>query len=167
MDKTLYDEAVKVFLRDYTQFIEMILSVLKDHFPDEYEMLRMLARGDLDSPRHVLDGILYHDVAKHMAQPLVRGHSLSVDQAEYRLDCICSSAMQQVVCSRRSPDIAVAISRAKEKGINFHEVVDPKLIADAGQKEVNLEMRYRVVSTPEYVQFVHSFIRPKWRLENA
>lgn len=47
IDKTLYDEAVTVFLRDYSQFMEMILSVLKEYFPDEYEMLRMLARGDI------------------------------------------------------------------------------------------------------------------------
>lgn len=46
IDKSLYEEAVKVFLRDYGQFIEMILSVLKEYFSDEYEMLQMLARGD-------------------------------------------------------------------------------------------------------------------------
>jgi len=47
VDKSLYDEAVKVFLRDYSQFMEMILSVLKEYFSDEYEMIRMLARGDI------------------------------------------------------------------------------------------------------------------------
>lgn len=46
VDKSLYDQAVKTFLRDYNHFMEMILSVLKEFFPDEYEMLRMLARGD-------------------------------------------------------------------------------------------------------------------------
>lgn len=51
VDKALYEEALRVFLRDYTQFIEMILCVLKEYFPDEYEMLRMLARGDTNTFR--------------------------------------------------------------------------------------------------------------------
>ncbi|MDH4318954.1 MAG: hypothetical protein OEV64_11225 [Desulfobulbaceae bacterium] len=46
VDKTLYSKALKIFLRDYSQFLEMILSVLKEYFNDEYEMLRMLSRGD-------------------------------------------------------------------------------------------------------------------------
>lgn len=47
VDKTLYAEAVDILLRDYSQFLEMILSVLKEYFNDEFEMLRMLSRGDL------------------------------------------------------------------------------------------------------------------------
>jgi hypothetical protein len=35
------------FLRDYSQYLEMILSVLREYFNDEFEMLRMLSRGDL------------------------------------------------------------------------------------------------------------------------
>ena len=49
VDKSLYEEAVKVFLRDYGQFMEMILNVLKEFFPDEYEMLRLLAQGDMQT----------------------------------------------------------------------------------------------------------------------
>lgn len=49
VDKALYEEAVRVFLRDYSQFMDMILSVLKEYFPDEYEMLRMLACGDKEA----------------------------------------------------------------------------------------------------------------------
>ncbi len=46
VDKTLYSRAVGIFLRDYTQFLEMILSVLREYFNDEFEMLRMLSRAD-------------------------------------------------------------------------------------------------------------------------
>ncbi len=46
VDKALYEEALIVFLRDYGEFMEMILSVLKQYFNDEYEMLRLLALGD-------------------------------------------------------------------------------------------------------------------------
>ncbi len=46
VDKTLYARAVDIFLRDYTQFLEMILSVLQEYFNDEFEMLKMLSRED-------------------------------------------------------------------------------------------------------------------------
>jgi len=49
IDKTLYEDAVKLFLRNYSQFMEMILSVLKEFFSDEYEMLRLLSRGDIET----------------------------------------------------------------------------------------------------------------------
>jgi len=47
VDKTRYSKAVETFIRDYSQFLEMILSVLREYFNDEYEMLRMISRGDL------------------------------------------------------------------------------------------------------------------------
>ena len=47
VDKTLYTKAINIFLRDYSQFLEMILSVLREYFNDEFEMLRMLSRGDI------------------------------------------------------------------------------------------------------------------------
>ena len=46
VDKTLYSQAIDIFLRDHTQFMEMILNVLREYFNDEFEMLRMLSRGD-------------------------------------------------------------------------------------------------------------------------
>lgn len=51
VDKTLYARAVDVFLRDYTQFMEMIVSVLREYFNDEFEMLKMLSRGDFSTFR--------------------------------------------------------------------------------------------------------------------
>jgi len=47
IDKTIYEKAKKIFMRDYGHFLDMILNVLKDSFNDEYEMLLLLARGDV------------------------------------------------------------------------------------------------------------------------
>ena len=46
IDKTMYEKAKRIFMRDYGHFLDMILNVLKDFFNDEYEMLLLLARGD-------------------------------------------------------------------------------------------------------------------------
>jgi len=48
VDKTLYVNAVDRFGKEYSSHVEMILGVLKTSFPDEFDMLRFLARGDTD-----------------------------------------------------------------------------------------------------------------------
>lgn len=55
VDKTLYESAVDKFLRDYSQFMEMILSVLRKYFNDEIEMLSMLSRGDISTFKDFAD----------------------------------------------------------------------------------------------------------------
>lgn len=49
VDKSTYENGVKVFNNEYSSYIEMILTVLKEYYNDEYEMLKFLALGDLDT----------------------------------------------------------------------------------------------------------------------
>ena len=49
VDKSLYAKSKRIFLREYSYFLDMILNVLKEYFKEEYEMLSMLARGDCES----------------------------------------------------------------------------------------------------------------------
>lgn len=49
VDKTLYEKGKRIFLRDYENYMEMILNVLKNFFSDEYEMLTYLAHGDIQT----------------------------------------------------------------------------------------------------------------------
>ncbi|HEX7863015.1 MAG TPA: hypothetical protein VF773_21975 [Verrucomicrobiae bacterium] len=44
--KAHYEKARAQFLREGRRYFEMILIVLKQHYPDEYEMLKFLALGD-------------------------------------------------------------------------------------------------------------------------
>ncbi|MBI5895389.1 MAG: hypothetical protein HZB24_05060, partial [Desulfobacterales bacterium] len=46
VDKTTYDAAKKIFLRDYGHYMELILNVLNEYFNDELEMLKLLSIGD-------------------------------------------------------------------------------------------------------------------------
>ncbi len=46
VDKGLYEHAKKIFMKEHSKFFDMILSVLTEHFNNEYEMLKYLARGD-------------------------------------------------------------------------------------------------------------------------
>ncbi|MBU2647853.1 hypothetical protein KKI24_24305 [bacterium] len=49
VDKAKYEKAKRMFMRDYSHFMDMILNVLNNHFNDEYEMLKYLARGDIET----------------------------------------------------------------------------------------------------------------------
>ena len=46
VDKALYDRVMTTFQRTATDYLAMIVSVLRDWYPDEYDMLRLLAGGD-------------------------------------------------------------------------------------------------------------------------
>ncbi len=48
IDRIVYEKAKKEFDERFNSYIEMILSVLKDFYPEEYEMLKLLAVGDSD-----------------------------------------------------------------------------------------------------------------------
>lgn len=49
VDKSLYEKAKHEFLRNYSNYMDMILNVLKEYFPDEYDMLAFLAQGDTET----------------------------------------------------------------------------------------------------------------------
>lgn len=46
VDKLLYERAKTEFENNYVSYVEMILEVLRQYYPDEYRMLEYLARGD-------------------------------------------------------------------------------------------------------------------------
>lgn len=49
VDKALYERIKSQFLSHSSHYLEMIVEVLRDWYPDEYEMLKYLAQGDTDS----------------------------------------------------------------------------------------------------------------------
>jgi hypothetical protein len=49
VDKVLYLAAKNDFKESSQEYLEMMVHVLKDWYPDEYEMLRFLAQGDIES----------------------------------------------------------------------------------------------------------------------
>ncbi|MGP8237614.1 MAG: hypothetical protein ACLQVW_19680, partial [Limisphaerales bacterium] len=50
-------------------------------------------------PQLLLERIFYFDPTKRSSKAVVRSHNLTVDEAEYRLDTICSSAVIEIICS--------------------------------------------------------------------
>jgi hypothetical protein len=112
------------------------------------------------SPRLMLEGIFYFEPTKNSPKPSVGGHTLVADEAEYRLDTVCASAVSEIIFSRREPNVQVSLSRAKAKGITFHRIVHPELAISAGLKSASTKYNLQMVTIQEYVKFVHSFVKP-------
>src|SRR5438876_12154940 len=78
------------------------------------------------APKLALEGIFFFDLAKNAPRQPVRGLNLTPDEAQYRFDAICASAVAEIICSRRMPNILESVNRARSSGISFHKIVSPK-----------------------------------------
>jgi hypothetical protein len=113
------------------------------------------------APNLVLEGIFYFDLSKNPGQAVVRGMTLTRHEAEYRFDCICASAIKEIVCAQQIAGIAMSRSRARANGMTFHRIVNPDAATSAGLKDASGDFRFRIVSGPDYVEFMHSHIQPR------
>jgi len=55
ISKTTYESAKQEFNKQETEYFEMILGVLKEFYPNEYEMLRLLAMNDYETFNYFAD----------------------------------------------------------------------------------------------------------------
>jgi hypothetical protein len=111
-------------------------------------------------PRLLLEGVFFFDLTKNSPQPLLKGLTLTQDEAESCFDIICVSTVTEIICSRRIASIPASISRAKNRGVTFNKIVNPGAITSAGLTSVESDFGFRVVPVDEYVKFVHSFMLP-------
>ena len=133
--------------------VGLVPMVLEDYKANHY----LLPIG----PNLLLEGVFFHDHGKNSSRPVVRGMDLTQDEAEYRFDCICRSAIREIICARKRAGISEARSRAKANGTRFCTIPDPKRITSCGLVDVGYgDFLFRIVSVEEYVKVVHSYILP-------
>lgn len=133
--------------------VGLVPMLLEDHKLNRY----LLPIG----PNLLLEGVFFHDLSKNSSQPVVRGIDLTEDEAQYRFDCICASAITEVICTRKLPNISHGRTRAKASGIRFYKIPNPKRITSSGLADVGLgDFIFRIVSVEEYVKLVHSYMSP-------
>ena len=133
--------------------VGLVPMVLQDHKANHY----LLPIG----PNLLLEGIFFHDMTKNASQPVVRGMNLTCDEADNRFDSICASAITEIICGRKLPNIPEARRRASANGIRFCKIQNPRSISSSGLADVgNGDFLFRIVSADEYVKIVHSYILP-------
>jgi len=111
------------------------------------------------SPKLILEAVFYFDLKKNSARPIA-GHTLTPEEADYRFDVICQSAVKEIIFSRRKTDIEQALQRAKTRGISFHKLTGHESTRWSGLKTASTKYGLQMVASAEYVKFVHSFIQP-------
>jgi hypothetical protein len=112
-------------------------------------------------PHLLLEGMFHHDVSKNSSEPIVYGAELDHQQVQYRFDCICASAITELICRSKPKGIPEARARAKRDGTHFHKITDPKSIKVSGLADVGEgDLRFRMVSADEYRRVVHSYMQP-------
>ncbi len=135
--------------------IGLVPMLLQDHKANQY----LLPIG----PNLLLEGVFFHDLSKNSSRPVVRGMNLTQDQAEYRFDCICASAITEIVCAKQLPNLFEARTRAAVNGTRFCKIPDPKAITSSGLADVGEgDFLIRIVSVEEYVKVAHSHMLP-WK----
>jgi len=112
-------------------------------------------------PNLLLQGLSFHDLKKNSSAPVVRGMKFTRDEAEYHFDCICASAVSELICARKLTGLAAARVRAKASGTRFCKIMDPMHIRSSGLVDVGEgDFLFRIVSAEEYIRVVHSYFRP-------
>ena len=82
VDKALYGTVMTTFRRTAIDYLSMIVSVLRDWYPDEYEMLRLLAHGDQDTfSTFALDHAAYtrHLIGYGLIAQSVHGYTFNIE----------------------------------------------------------------------------------------
>ncbi|MEI7752219.1 MAG: ATP-binding protein, partial [Candidatus Omnitrophota bacterium] len=89
VDKALYDRIKAQFLRESVGYFDMIIQVLQIWYPDEYEMLCMLAQGDDDGFNQF--ALAHGQYTKHLIgygliQSSANGYSFSIEAIRQHLN---------------------------------------------------------------------------------
>lgn len=109
----------------------------------------------------ILEGILFHDSSKNSSLPALKSVQLTEEEAFHRFDCICASAISELVCRQKILGIPEARTRANTNGTKFAKIVNPKNVVSSGLIEVGSGCaRFRIVSTEDYVKAVHAHMKP-------
>ncbi len=122
IDKALYQQAKVEFQIGAQEYLEMMVHVLRDWYPDEYEMLRFLAQGDMES---------FND--------------FSADHANYTRHLVGYGLIQRSVNGFSFNLESLAdILRKKHKNERLHLSQEEKL-QEISSRRVKLEKRLRIL----------------------
>ena len=89
VDVSVYDAAKTSFEVDGASYIEAIIGVLRDSYPDEYDMARFLAMGDIQSFKELAEGmasLTSHLVGYGLIQRGAEGYFFKIDAVKNYLE---------------------------------------------------------------------------------
>lgn len=114
------------------------------------------------SPNLVLVGVLHMENLKASSETIVYGGTFSQSEAEYLRGVVCLSAIVTLAGHARIENINAIREKATISGIKFVKIQNLDLALSAGLTPIASQFDFLItpVTTPEYVEFAHSFIKP-------
>ena len=89
VDKALYERVKGDFTRNTVEYLDMVIQVLRDWYPDEYDMLTLLAQQDIDSfTQFASDHAQYtkHLIGYGLIQKGPNGYSFNIEAVKEFLE---------------------------------------------------------------------------------
>ena len=85
VDRILYQNAKNKFIQNHSNYLDMILGVLKGFYPDEFDMLTLLASGDYTTFNEFAE--LHHSFTEHLLgygliQKNISGYDFKIDSIQ-------------------------------------------------------------------------------------
>lgn len=180
VDKALYDKAKTHFEEWSVDYLDMIVQVLRDWYPDEYDMLNFLAQGDLDTfHQFAVDhsGYTKHLIGYGLLQKSVNGYAFNIESVrqflvakhKYSRMNLSQEEMLSEVSSRRN-----RVERSLRKLINnslklkfgkkgalekvLAAIPEPRRMS----AENNLSLLLSLDSSPLYFLDLVNIVRREW-----
>ncbi|HEX6899836.1 MAG TPA: hypothetical protein VF789_08985 [Thermoanaerobaculia bacterium] len=143
VDKSLYDKIKKEFMRNTAEYMEMIVQVLRDWYPDEYEMLTFLAQEDCETFNHFANEhatYTKHLIGYGLIKPGAGGYFFNIDAvkghliAKHRFERLNLSMEEKVaeVSTRRNrveKDLRVVVRNALKIALGKTKATEKVLMA--------------------------------------
>lgn len=85
VDKALYQKTKKQFTNNSAHYLDMIVQVLRDWYPDEYQMLKYLAQGDYEAFKEFAEdnsNFTKHLIGYGLVQHSPHGYAFNIEVAK-------------------------------------------------------------------------------------
>ena len=182
VDRTLYDAAKKKFYDDAMSYVEMIIHVLREWYPDEYEMLSFLAQGDTKSfDQFALDDARFtsHLVGYGLVHKGSHGYSFNIEIVKHYLTGIHRYERLHLPDREKRQEIS---DRRNQMELKLRKILKSALIASLGRKkalmavlaslpenrrsaiDLDLDGLFSSESSPLYLPDLKNIIQREWEL---
>ena len=113
------------------------------------------------APNLLLKGQVNQGTQKNSLQTVIKGDTITSEEAELWFEAICLSAVSELAAKKMITDVVEARERAKTKGIAFTKIVNPDAAMEAGRENFTGRRAYRSVARRlrKVYPFIHSTAR--------
>ena len=135
VDRKLYQIAKNKFIQNHSNYLDMILGVLQGFYPDEFEMLTMLANNDYETFNEFAE--MHHSFTQHLLgygliQKNVTGYDFKIDSIQ---EYLLQRSKYKKLTNTLSEKWQEISERRNSAEVKLRKIVRMQLKAMKGQDE--------------------------------